>query len=640
MTKGSLGIVSQQVPKNGGLGYRPEVDGLRAIAVVPVVLFHAGFGWFSGGYIGVDVFFVISGYLITSIILNEHKAGKFSIANFYERRARRILPPLFLVMLVSLPFAWFWMTPHHLKAFSQSMVAASIFAPNVYFFLKSGYFDLDSDEKPLLHTWSLGVEEQYYIAFPLLVLLCWRWGPKALTWLIAAIALISFGLSEWASFTHPVGNFYLAPTRAWELSLGSLLAIASAGGTPSAAVSLRTREFLGAFGLVLILAPIFFYDQATRFPSLYALPPTLGAALILGFADRDTFAGRLLSLRGAVAIGLISYSVYLWHQPLFAFARIYSVEKPSVAIFAALSVASVALGYLTWRFLEKPVRDKRKFSRSQIFASSAAGSMLFIGLGLGGHYLEGLPGRLTPEQQAIMAFGDDPDRQLDGFPGESCFLTPAQDSSFFGSCADTAPSAVESVVLWGDSHAAHLYAGLIKQLGRDRKITSLTTSSCPPIFDFPPRSRCRNINDFVLARITEEQPDRVILAAVWGHYDWKQLEQTLSGLRRAGIRQIDVIGPVPRWHPSLPVILTRFDVPFSEVPRHTTVGLDPAVERLDSKMKELAQKYGANYISPFAILCDANGCLTRVDDRIESMMHWDVSHLTRAGSEYLVSRFW
>ena len=635
-------MILQSVVKEhaGGFRYRAEVDGLRAIAVIPVVLFHAGFEWFSGGYIGVDVFFVISGYLITSIILSEHKAGKFSIVSFYERRARRILPPLFLVMLASLPFAWFWMTPHHLKAFSQSMVAASLFAPNIYFFLKSGYFDLDSDEKPLLHTWSLGVEEQYYIGFPLLVLLCWRWGPKALTLLVAVTALVSFGLSEWASRAYPVGNFYLAPTRAWELALGSFLAIVSASGLPEQRLGLMLRNFLSVTGLLLILAPAVLYEQSTRFPGLYAVPPTLGAALIIAFANRDTLVGTFLSWREMVGIGLISYSLYLWHQPLFAFARIHSVDKPSLLVFSALGVLSVAMGYLTWQFVEKPVRDKRKFSRKQIFLASVAGSLLFIGLGFAGHRMEGFPDRLTPEQQEIMSFGDDPENHTRGFPSGPCFLGPEQDSASFGECTELPPTPVESVFLWGDSHAAHLYSGLKKQLAADHKVTYLTASACPPFLNSDSRAGCRDINDFVFARITKELPDRVILAAVWGNYKWEKLEKTMQGLKKRGIKRIDIVGPVPRWHPSLPVVLTRFGVGFSEVPRHTTLGLDPAVKQLDSQMKKFAEAHGANFISPYTILCDMNGCLTRVGDRVESMMHWDVSHLTQAGSEYLVSRFW
>lgn len=627
-------------PAHGGFGYRSEVDGLRALAVVPVVLAHAGFEWFSGGYVGVDVFFVISGYLITSIILAEHAAGSFSLIGFYERRARRILPSLFVMLAVCLPLAWLWLTPHHLKGFSQSMVAVSTFAANVYFFLKSGYFDVGAEETPLLHTWSLGVEEQYYIAFPLIVMLCWRWGAKALTWVVMVTALVSLGLSEWASRPHPVGNFYLIATRAWELALGSLLAISALERTGGTELARPTREVLAGLGLALIVVPIFLYDHSTRFPGLYALPPTVGAALIIGWARCDTWVGRLLSLRTVVGVGLISYSVYLWHQPLFAFARLRATARPDPWVFVVLSAAAFLLGYLAWRYVERPFRDKRRFSRQQIFLGAATGSAVFIGLGLIGHFNEGFPSRFTAEQQAIMAHGDDPNTRKLGFPGERCFLSPDHDSSRFADCVESPAGQAESVVLWGDSHAAHLYPGLRKKLGPDRRFTTLTTSACPPIIDGPFRASCQDINRHVLDRIRQEKPARVVLAAVWGNYDWQQVQRTVAALQAAGISQIDLVGPVPRWNPSLPVVLTRLGDTFSKLPQRTEIGLDPGVRRIDAAMRDLAARNGARYVSPYTILCNAQGCLTRIDDRIESMVQWDVSHLTRLGSEFVVDRFW
>lgn len=618
--------------------YRPEVDGLRAVAVVPVVLFHAGLGGFTGGYVGVDIFFVISGYLITSIILTERRAGTFSIARFYERRARRILPALFVVMLALLPFAWFWMTPHHLKGFAQSLVAASLFTPNLYFFLKSGYFDLGVDETPLLHTWSLGVEEQYYIVFPLLVLLCWRWGLRTMAWLLAVTALGSFGISEWASRLHPTGNFYLPATRAWELALGSLIAIGTLNGPVAPWLRGGSRDTLAIAGCGLILVSIFAFDRSTPFPGVYALAPTVGTALVLTFGQGDTLVGRFLSLRFVVTVGLISYSVYLWHQPLFAFARIHSTAKPSPVLLGVLCVASFVLGYVTWRLIETPVRNRRRFSRRQIFMAALAGSALFVALGLAGHRMEGFPGRLTPAQREIMAFADDPGNQQRGYPGADCFLAPGQSSAHFGTCVDDPPGATQSVLLWGDSHAAHLYAGLRKTLAGESRLHYFTSSACPPIVRAKAVGYCGDVNAFVLSRVATAKPDRVILAAVWGHYDWWQITKTIQALQQAGIGRIDVVGPVPRWHPSLPVVLIRFDAPFSQLPRYTSLGLDPEVDRVDAEMAKLVAEQGARYVSPRAILCRADGCLTRVCDRVETMAQWDVSHLTPAGSEYLVSR--
>ncbi|WP_290842792.1 acyltransferase [Henriciella sp.] len=295
--------------------YRAEIDGLRAVAVIPVILFHAGFEVFSGGYVGVDVFFVISGYLITTILINEIENQKFSLVGFYERRARRILPALFFVMLVCIPFAWLWMLPSQLKDFSQSLIAVSFFGSNIFFWQESGYFAAAAEEKPLLHTWTLAVEEQYYIFFPLFLFFAWRFGKGRVFWMIVILAACSLLLSEWGWRNAPTANFYLAPTRAWELFAGSIAAfIVNKRG-------IQTSNFLSTIGFGAILLSIFLYDQNTPFPSVYALLPVGGTFLVVMSAGKETIVAKLLSIRILVGVGLISYSAYLWHQPLFAFAR-------------------------------------------------------------------------------------------------------------------------------------------------------------------------------------------------------------------------------------------------------------------------------------------------------------------------------
>lgn len=293
--------------------YRPEVDGLRTIAVLPVILFHAGVSVFSGGYVGVDVFFVISGYLITGILASELAEDRFSITRFYERRARRILPALFAVMLACLPFAWFWMLPSEMLNFSRSMIAVSAFASNVLFFMQAGYFAPNAEELPLLHTWSLAVEEQYYIIFPVLLWALWRLGRGIVWGVLAVIAVVSLALCQLLVTSQPDATFYLIHTRAWELLAGSLIALWQLRGGPRA----QDRSETGAaLGLAMILYGIFMFDEHTPFPSLWALLPVGGTALVLLFAAKDTLAARLLSLRVMVGIGLISYSAYLIHQPL------------------------------------------------------------------------------------------------------------------------------------------------------------------------------------------------------------------------------------------------------------------------------------------------------------------------------------
>ena len=290
--------------------YRREIDGLRALAVVPVILFHAGFETFSGGFVGVDVFFVISGYLITTIILAELEQGKFSIVNFYERRARRILPALFFVMLVCIPFAWFWLLPSDMKEFSKSLVAVSFFASNILFWRESGYFSTAAELKPLLHTWSLAVEEQFYVLFPLFLMLFWKLGKRWILVILGLVFVASLALAQWGSYTKPAAAFYLLPTRGWELLIGVFAAFYLSQANRKE-FGKGLSELGGWLGVALILFPVFAYSKTTPFPGFFALAPTIGTVLIILFATQQTSAGKFVGNKAFVAIGLISFSAYL-----------------------------------------------------------------------------------------------------------------------------------------------------------------------------------------------------------------------------------------------------------------------------------------------------------------------------------------
>ena len=311
--------------------YRKEIDGLRAIAVLPVIFFHGNLFGMTGGYIGVDIFFVISGYLITSILIEEIEGGRFSILNFYERRARRILPALTAVLLFTTIAAFILMPAGLFKSYSQSLVSVSTFLSNVFFYLTSGYFSTASDEKPLLHTWSLAVEEQYYIFFPVLLSVLWFIGKKRLTLFISALTITSLLLAQYLSFKQAVdANFYLIFSRSWELFAGSLIAIT---GIQKFSIAKRGRDIIGSIGLTLIFYSIVFFDRLTPFPSMYTLAPVIGACLVIIFCDSTTTIGKFLSNRLFVGIGLISYSLYLWHQPIFAFLRIKTIGEPAQQVF-------------------------------------------------------------------------------------------------------------------------------------------------------------------------------------------------------------------------------------------------------------------------------------------------------------------
>jgi len=362
--------------------YRTEIDGLRAFAVLPVILFHAGFAPFSGGYVGVDVFFVISGYLITSIILRELEQGRFSILKFYERRIRRILPALFAMMAVCIPVAWALLNPYMFRDFAQSVAAVSVYLSNVLFWQESGYFDTAAELKPLLHTWSLAVEEQYYVIVPVMLMALWRLGRKPLFAIIVLLALASLALSQWMVGVYPSANFYLLPTRAWEMFTGSICAFLLAGGKR---FELNALAWLG---LAMILYAVFRFDADTPFPSVYALVPVVGTALVILFAAPQGSTSRFLSWAPFVWIGLISYSAYLWHQPIFAFSRFYLVFEPSPWLMGALSLISLAIAWLSWRFIERPFRSLHPGdapwlpTRRTLFSTTAMVSAAFLAFGL------------------------------------------------------------------------------------------------------------------------------------------------------------------------------------------------------------------------------------------------------------------
>jgi peptidoglycan/LPS O-acetylase OafA/YrhL len=476
------------------LKYRAEIDGLRALAVVPVILFHAGFELFSGGFIGVDVFFVISGYLITTILIDDIENKRFSIVNFYERRARRILPALFFMMLICIPFAWMWMLPNQMKDFSQSLVAVSLFASNILFWRESGYFAAAAEEKPLLHTWSLAVEEQYYVLFPIFLILAWRFGKNRVFWMIVVMAAISLMLSEWGWRNQATANFYLAPTRAWELFAGSIAAfIVQKQGV-------QKNNLLALIGLAAIIFSIFFYDETTPFPSVYALVPVLGVVLLVLYADKETIAARLLSTRGFVGIGLISYSAYLWHQPLFAFARIRSFEHPSLLLMSLLSLTSLVLAYFSWRYVEKPFRNRNQLSRLQILLPSALLLVSFSIVGLIGHLNKGFPNRFDGTLLSTIEQIDDEALRLVGI---GCHLDGDIPNPFPTACGVNLEKGEIDVLFIGDSHLDAIGLQLLDRFDRlDKSAYALSYSGCVPISeltraDMDSSFKCMEYNEAV-----------------------------------------------------------------------------------------------------------------------------------------------
>ena len=497
--------------------YRAEIDGLRALAVLPVILFHAGFEWFSGGYVGVDVFFVISGYLITSIIISEMVEKKFSIINFYERRARRILPALFFVMAISLPFAWLWLSPSDLKDFGQSLIAVSTFSSNILFWSESGYFDTAAELKPLLHTWSLAVEEQYYILFPIFLMLTWPLGIKWILILLSIVFFISLGVAQWGAYNSPSAAFFLLPTRGWELLIGVFAAIYLKNNTHFKSNSLN--QVLSLLGFGMIVYSIIAFDKTTPFPSLYALIPTVGTGLLILCSVPKTLIHKLLSLKFISGIGLISYSAYLWHQPLLAFARHRFLGEISELILITLCLISMALAWFSWKFIEAPFRNKKIFTRKKVFLFSMVCVVIFTSLGLLLHFKNGYGDRVKFTEELVNSFER---------PAlENCFDTPFNHSAEQWGCTLGRGDGEINFILFGDSHSLSLKT-LIDEKAKEKGIKVFYTGSsgCLPFISIHPqrndqyRNNCNLLNKRVFELAKNSDLDGIILSARWSYYTY------------------------------------------------------------------------------------------------------------------------
>lgn len=633
------------------INYRKEIDGLRAIAVVSVILFHAGFEVFAGGFVGVDIFFVISGFLISLILINELQGGTFSIVSFYERRARRIMPALLVVMLVCLPLAWFLFSPPDMKNFAENVVAVVVFASNILFWRSAGYFDSDAELKPLLHTWSLSVEEQFYIFFPLVLWLCWRFARRWLPLVLGVILVVSLLAAQKLAPIAASANFFLLPTRAWELLIGSLCAlyVARDSYTPPGG---KLADLASAVGVAAMLCSIFAFDKNTPFPSFYALVPTVGAALVILFATQQTFVGRhILGNRLAVWIGLVSYSAYLWHQPLFAFARYGSANGLAAWELCALTVVSFALGYVSWKYVETPFRVKSKVSRQQVFSLVGVASSLFLALGLAGHFSSGFVDRLDPKAAAYLAHFDlryptwnyyKTSGWIQNFRIECDYYdvskqwagrTTQLPKSIEPSCHTRDPKKSHAIFLWGDSHAQQFYIGLKKNLPDSWQILQIASSGCRPalVDNDDIGNYCVHSNYQALKTIRDTKPDVVLIGQERGH-DLEKMKQISAALEAAGVGKILYSGPTPHWQKGgLPTLIaTRF---WGNVPERTFYGLDFKIKKADERFKAgFPADQRTEYLSMFDFFCNAKGCQTFLDGSLDNVTTYDYGHLAEVAS--------
>ena len=646
--------------KPGGSQYRPEIDGLRAIAVVAVILFHTNLGVASGGYVGVDVFFVISGYLISSIILREVGERRFTFLGFYERRIRRIFPALFVVLAATTAAAWFILPPQQMQTYGQSLVATTAFASNVFFWLKSGYFGGDAELFPLLHMWSLSVEEQYYVFFPFLALIA-AWGrPKLLNGLMAAVLLASLALCLSYAPREQMMAFFLTPMRAWELMFGVFIAMHERGWRTAIERIRFAAPVIEAAALAMIVAPIFLYDNTTVFPGVSAIPPVLGTALLILVSRPGTPVGRVLASRVFVFVGLLSYSAYLWHQPLYALSRMQGLTEAGWPAYAGLIALTFLLAWLSLKFIEAPFRDRRRFTRLQIYAGFFVGSALLVAIGLAAHLREGFPNRFSPEILAVAATGaPSPYR-------DACHVEGVDARGPSGACRYFVRDDVRWAV-FGDSHGVEIAYALAERLKpAGQGVLHLTFSGCQAALTF--ESANPGCTRWTREAVAWLEQDRAItdVVLVFRHSFYLFGDQTKSyphvpsaspnfltdlpadeararyvdslttivqRLTAAG-KRVHIVAPIPE----LPTHVERYT--FKGDPtdnrRVTGVTLDyhrernafirPALERLD-------RMPGVDLIDPVDAVCAGERCASLIDGR---SMYFDDNHFSLEGARRFI----
>lgn len=618
-------------------GYRPDIDGLRAVAVLAVVVFHAFPYSLPGGYIGVDVFFVISGFLISGILFDALEKGNFSILDFYSRRVRRIFPALILVLVFTWACGWFILVAANYRNLGKEIAGGASFIANIVAWNEAGYFANASETKPLLHLWSLGIEEQFYAVWPLILYLAWRW---RYSWLrvTGLIIALSLALELYTMRGDAIASFYSPFTRFWELLVGG--ALACLVRQPDSAMT-KAGNARSLAGLALIGAGALAMDTDSDFPGWLAMVPTAGAFLILS-AGPQAWANRtLLAHPVARWFGLISYPLYLWHWPLLTFARILEFGTPSRFVRIGALVAGVLFSWLTYLFIEGPIRS-RGGTRLKVAGLCAGLAVVFLA-GVLTWQSGGLAGRqVNRDARALMV--QHYEQMLRSGLRESYHL----ECNFHDWRTDRAKDAISddcvqpgvngTWLLWGDSHAQALSSGLRSILPEGVRLAQITTSSCKPALrpraDLSPGDPCNHSNAFALEQVARLKPDVVLLDQMNHHLrtDW---EAFADALHAAGARRVVLVGPVPQWLPSLPLVVAKYYWGLG----HETVatGLDQPILDTD---RRLAERYGHSpklaYLSLIRSLCHANGCLATVPG-VEgyNLMAVDYGHLSPDASVYV-----
>lgn len=645
--------------------FRRDVNGLRALAVASVVAFHVDRDAVPGGFVGVDIFFVISGYLISRILLAELHAGAFSLREFYAKRIRRILPALVVVLCAVWAAGWFVLDPPAFTELGRQQRDGAFFSLNFHEIAETGYFDIASAARPLLHLWSLSIEEQFYIVWPALLFALFR-----VRRLVApAIVLIFFGslaISLALTAHDPTRAFYLPWSRAWELALGAAVAYrelfwpARPGRAPPAA----RADVFALVGLALMLGAVFLLDEAQPFPGWRALAPTCGCAMTLA-SPGGVWSDRLLGGRVAQWLGRVSYPLYLWHWPLLSFAFIAWGPSGALPIRIALAAVATLLAWLTYRFVERPAAASFRLHEAGVVAALALALGGCGALGAWTKTHEGFASRYPADIAALFAY---PPRGLAEslYRAGSCFYdkrdTPdslttlaARLARQFAAadCATVKDPSKPTILVLGDSHGAHLYPGLASAFGGVANILQLDANYCAPLIEPAETAlgptgteRCRIVNRLIAEQIRAIKPTVVVIGAFYLQYlsfpDYRypnfedSFTKALAGLRAEGTGPILVVGDPPLWRPTLPALVARERLADGQSPRSSNHGLMTESVAIDEALRRRTWPAGVTYVSLVEGLCNALGCLRRVgDDLPKDLIALDYGHLSQRGSIFV-----
>jgi peptidoglycan/LPS O-acetylase OafA/YrhL len=649
------------------LDFRPDINGLRALAVLGVVIFHADRAWLPGGFVGVDIFFVISGFLISRIILAQCAAGRFSLAMFYARRAKRILPALLLMVSFVWIVGWFMAAPTQFREIGGGLLGNSYFTINFWLLRLAGvggYFGADATTKPLLHLWSLSIEEQFYLVWSVLLLALFKLARRLVFGVILGLFVASFAANVALTPINPIAAFYLPWTRGWELALGALLAYREVFWIAAFPYPSRRIANIGAgAGIALMLGAFLFLNEAQSFPGWLAAIPTLGSALVI--ASPESLPGEIaLGNRVAGFFGAISYPLYLWHWPLFAFARIWPGIIPTAPVLFALACVAVVLAALTYRLVEQPVAipfRRRPFATALVLLGLLALTGI---LGRATYDSKGFPSRFPPLVDRIFDYRDNgaESPRLQG-----CFyqLDAAHYSldeerrraaGFFEAkhCAAITDPRKPTILILGDSHAAHLFTGLQEVYGAKANLLTLSSVFCVPLVEnvamdqgVAGTPRCRAINDYVFDAIRTIKPDVVIVGGYFAQYDheanWRYpgfLDAVVAGARRLhadGVGSIIIAGQVPTWAPILPILVGREVVDRGKAAEFSQVGVRPDSLETDRSLAGKDWGEGVRYVSQAAKLCGPEGCRRLIGETLpDDLLAVDYGHYSRKGSAFAV----